>query len=257
MPAAFRCVVSGDHVFEQRCFWGVGWTEGQNTKNKRWWLSADAHSFLTSVASHCLRCFVCLFVFISCFFIHSNFCFSRLRLSLPFSNTRAAYCEWQLITTPSPHPLTSRDGNQSVFMRVCACVFPFLCLFEHKCGCISSPSAFMPCLPMLLFVSIFTFAYAVRYLSYAQAFQVSSHSLLLMPTHSNTHIHTHTVQRYAAHEYSQLCENPLIVSVPQWWLEKRTKVAGRWGWKWRQSAPGSEYDSFWTCIFFFFVLFIR
>ena len=62
------------------------------------------------------------------------------------------------------------------------------------CGCISSLSAFMVCLPMLLFVSIFTFAYAVRYLSYAQAFQVSSHSLLLILTHSHTHTQSSDTQ---------------------------------------------------------------
>lgn len=102
-----------------------------------------------------------------------------------FSRTKkAGYFEWQLITTPSSNP--------SNLMRQKLCVFPCLC----ECACagfsvylntreVAFPSraATMARLPMLLFVSIFTFAYAVRCLSYAWGM------------HARVRTHTHTVQR--------------------------------------------------------------
>lgn len=112
-----------------------------------------------------------------------------------FQDKKAGYFEWQLITTPSSSP--------SNLMRQKLCVFPCLC----ECACagfsvylntreVAFPSraATMACLPMLLFVSIFTFAYAVRCLSYARGF-LSQHSLSSSHSHafhSRTHACTHT-----------------------------------------------------------------
>lgn len=173
-----------------------------------------------------------------------------------FQDKKAGYFEWQLITTPSPNP--------SNLMRQKPCVFPCLC----ECACagfsvylntreVAFPSraATMVCLPMLLFVSIFTFAYAVRCLSYARGFlsQLSLSSSHSHAFHSRTHACTHTVQRYSAHEYSApaaIMGNPLIVSVPRWWLERRTKktVEGR---KWRQSARFRQWQPARLFLFYF------
>ena len=163
-------------------------------------------------------------------------------------------------TVSSPTNLTRRK-LECVYVFVCVCACPFLCLSEHKSGCISSPSAFMPCLPMLLFVSIFTFAYAVRYLSYAQTFQVSSHSPS-SHTHTFTHTHTHT------HTYTQSSDMRLM-NTPNYVKTHSSSLYLSGGWRRGQKLRGDGSEGsrprfrIWQLLnlffffFFFFVLFIR
>lgn len=79
--------------------------------------------------------------------------------------------------------------------------------------------------------------------------------LSLASSHSHTFTHTHTrVQRYAAHEYgapTAIMGNPLIVSAPRWWLERRTKREIVEGCKWKQSSGFRK----WQPASLFFILF--
>lgn len=132
-------------------FWGVDtqsvWMKGPKRQEKMlFWNCVDILLFVTSVASHWLfLSFVSIYIFV--FWVSLCLFFSP-------PNTRASYREWQLITTPSPHPITSWE---CVYVSACArrkwqkahgrAWRPFLCLFEHKSGCISWLSAFVVCLP--------------------------------------------------------------------------------------------------------------
>lgn len=155
-------------------------------------------------------------------------------------------------------------------MRQKLCVFP--CLSECACAGFSvylntrevafpSRAATMACLPMLLFVSIFTFAYAVRCLSYARGFLSqrslsSSHSHAF---HSRTHACTHT--------HTQSTDSQLMNTVlpQQLWETHSSSLYLGDGWRggqkrlWRDASEGSllgsDNDSPHT--YFYFILFIR
>lgn len=168
-------------------FWGVniylvGWKFKQRMKKTCFFLQ---FSQLRVVICHSYFDRFCLTLFLSFMSICFNFLchfFSFPAFLLYKGRILWVAAHYNTISS-TPHLMRQKQEG----MCVCVCVhgYAFVCgIVLHKGYiCIYSSvliSAFMVC--FLLFVSIFIFAYAIRYLSYAQAFQVSSRSPLLIHT---------------------------------------------------------------------------